>query len=195
MRADRGPLLAAGALAVVAGLAAWAIGVDTARSGLVAAVVIVLAAARHLLTEQSAVRRTDRWRPRAVPLPVGTRREVRQLSWRLSSRRGQVSPTAVARLAALARVRLARRGLDLDEPGQAAVVRRLVGTGAYRVLTGDEGRPIGLWAFSRAVDAVERLDATDAAPDAGSAPQGRPTPHDRPRPMPVPLPTREERAR
>ncbi|MGI8457884.1 MAG: hypothetical protein ACR2LI_07210 [Propionibacteriaceae bacterium] len=117
----------------------------------------------------SGVVAVARFRPSAVdvewPAPAvlapdkGARREIARLSWSVG--RGgdsRVGSTSVRRLQELAARRLARRGLQLHDPADAAQVTELLGAGPLRLLTTPRGMShVSPAAFREAVAAVERL--------------------------------------
>lgn len=100
----------------------------------------------------------------------GTRSDLMQLSWALHGRDGRISDTAVKRLRGFARGRLARAGLDLDDPDDIAGIVAVVGTEAHTTLT-DRRRPT-LAAVERCLD---RLDGV-AVPGTPRIGRGHPTP-------------------
>jgi|GEM_PF-5005226 len=143
-------------LAILVGAVAWVFGVSWLQSAFLASAVMTVGAGRAAPPFHDVT-----WRNRRAPRPHGTRNEVATLSWRLIGRNGAVNPPAAVRLLPLAERRLARHGVDLHDPGDAAGAERLLGSRAYRVLravVGNRSRPIRYPAFVRCVAAIERLD-------------------------------------
>ena len=92
---------------------------------------------------------------RPNPLRGGARREVGSVAWSLRSTRGHVSPGASARLHAVAARRLARQGIDLDDPADQERAEAALGPRAYRVVTEPATRSFST--MRAAIRAVELL--------------------------------------
>lgn len=144
-------------LAILVGVAAWVFGVSWVQSVFLASAVMTVGAGRALPLQNVS------WPDRRPRRPDGTRSEVARLSWRLTDRNGAVTPLAVRRLLSLAEHRLARHGVDLHDPGDAAAAERLLGSRAYRVVVGHPTGPIRYPAFVRCVAAIEQLDDLPAS--------------------------------
>jgi hypothetical protein len=101
------------------------------------------------------------WRPGARATPPGTRGDILKLGWSLGSNRGRtgVDTVGLRRLRALARTRLERHGLDLDDAAHRDRIVALLGPRAYEVVRpGRSARP-RLRDFEACVTVVARLDA------------------------------------
>lgn len=118
--------------AVVLPAAAWAIGVPWPFALLLAG----LGAAAVGITALPRMTAEPEWPRIAPPQVEGGRREVMSLSWMLTSRHHGVDPAAMRRLRAIARRRLAVRGIDLDsrDPAQQRRAAELLGDPAHRIL-------------------------------------------------------------
>jgi hypothetical protein len=159
------------AVAALAGLGAWAVGVAGVQSAVVAAVVATVGAGHSLLSRSEPAQGSLRRRHQAAR--QGTRHEVTRLSWTLTGRQGVVATRTVQRLRVLAERRLAHLGVDVADPRHAGAASALLGEGAYSVLIADPSQPVGYRAFVRCVAAVERLDD----PPAPAVPGGGATSH------------------
>lgn len=117
-------------LAAIIGFAAWFFGLDAAHAIGLGAVVLAAASGLTLLGDQAAVD----WPPDPILPRDGARREVSQLGWALHSRGGGVAPEAVRRLRSVTAQTLELHGLDLDAPGDAAEIARILGGDTVRLL-------------------------------------------------------------
>ena len=115
---------------------------------------------------------------------AGARGEVLDLAWTMVGRDGRVRERTLRRLRESAARRVARHGLDLNDPDDAAASTALLGARAHATLT-HRGHPqptIG--DLTHTLGVLERLGATrdDAAPPPGPdavATPGRPEARDR----------------
>lgn len=87
----------------------------------------------------------------------GSRLEVAALSWSLLGRGGRVTEGALRRLRAVARGRLARNGLDLDDPAHHETIAALLGPAAWEVLTTTADMP-SRRQYEQCVRALERAE-------------------------------------
>lgn len=156
----------AGVAGAAAAAALWFLGIATPFA--VGAGVLILAAG-VAWTGFAGGEGPEFVRPRSEPRP-GTRSDLMQLAWSLRSRDGRISDTGAKRLRAFARGRLARAGVDIDDPADAGVARTLLGEDAWATLIGGD-RP-GLRAVEHCLDSLEHV-APHGARIAG---KGRPTP-------------------
>lgn len=143
---------------LVAGVA-WAIGVTPLQSAVIAVCVVAVGTVRGVMEVQQRASGGEPWHGGWTLTRGGSRRDVRQLGWRMRADRGRVHGAALQRLRRVAWTRLRRHGIDLDDPAQSAAAEALIGTTAYRVLTVEHGRAVRYAAFVQAVDALERLAA------------------------------------
>lgn len=105
------------------------------------------------------------WSSRGRSNHAGSRSDVSELSWSL---RGNSGTAAVWRLRRIARQRLARHHLDLDNAADRPRIEQLIGRQAYVVLA--RRRQVRLRALLRCLDALSAIDlarATTPAPRAG----------------------------
>jgi hypothetical protein len=121
-------------------------------SGLVAAAAIALWRAMPRLEEPVWSRRL----PEAVP---GSRDDVLVLGWAIADLRGHVQPRALERVRAVARERLAQRGLDLDAASDRGEIEALLGKRAYAALHSSISNMPGQTALLACLDALDRLSA------------------------------------
>src|SRR5690554_6314006 len=152
-RAMRVPLQTVLAGAVVAAVSK-VVGLDLLHAiflGL-AAVVVVLAV---VVVRRGGARAA--WLPDNRTETDGSRLEVAALSWSLLGRGGRVSEGALRRLRAVARGRLARNGLDLDEPAHHEAIAALLGPAAWEVLTTTADMP-SRRQYEQCVRALERAE-------------------------------------
>lgn len=80
--------------------------------------------------------------------------EVARLSWNINSRTGEAGFLIVRRVERVLRHRLARLGLDLDDPAQAPAVDELLGAGVRDTFTRAEVTRADL---ERVMTAIDRL--------------------------------------
>ena len=80
--------------------------------------------------------------------------EVARLSWNINSRTGEAGFLIVRRVERVLRHRLARLGLDLDDPAQASAVDELLGAGVRDTFTRAEVTRADL---ERVMTAIDRL--------------------------------------
>lgn len=150
--------------ALLVAFLAWAIGVTPRQSAVIFVCVLAVAAGRGVAEVQQFASGGEQWRGRWSLTADGTRRDVRQLGWRMRADHGRVHGAALQRLRRVATQRLHRHGVDLADPAHAAAAEALLGATAYRVLTAGTGQAVRYAAFVQAVDALERLPATQPAP-------------------------------
>ncbi|WP_143034066.1 hypothetical protein [Paramicrobacterium humi] len=74
------------------------------------------------------------WPDRELERPAGRRDDVSRLGWSLRPQRSGIGDAGIKRVRELARVRLERRSLDLDDAGDETEIARLLGPHARRVL-------------------------------------------------------------
>ena len=167
------PVLLSAVAGLLAAGVAWAIGVTLRQSAVVAICVVVAGAARGVITAQQSASAGDDWRGRWTLTRAGSRRDVRQLGWRMRADHGRVHGAALQRLRRVARSRLGRHGIDLDDPAQTAAAEAVLGATAYRVRTAEHGRAVRYAAFVQTVDALERLTTADTPATSTSIPEPR----------------------
>lgn len=164
-----GPVVGALAVAVPAGLFLWFVGISVA-STLAFAVTVVAAGIAWGGYAGSTPPPAYRLRPGPRP---GVRSDVAQLSWALRDRDGQVSEPGEKRVRLFARRRLARHGLDLDDPAHRERIEALIGESAYALLMRSGGPRPPLTAVEHCLDA---LDAIAPGRPSPVTQEGRPTP-------------------
>lgn len=117
-----------------------------------AAAWLVLIAAVGLLS-RAALLDDASWPPaRPERRPRGS--DVARLSWNINSRTGEAGFLIVRRVQRVLRHRLARLGLDLDDPGQSGAVDALLGPGIRETFTRPEVTRTDL---ERVMAAIDRL--------------------------------------
>jgi hypothetical protein len=167
-----GSIVGALAIAVPAGLFLWFVGISIASTLAFAVTVIASGIAWGGYAGSTA---PTAYRARPGPRP-GVRSDAAQLSWALRDRDGQVSEPGEKRIRLYARRRLARHGLDLDDPLHRERIEALIGESAYALLNRSGGPRPPLSAIEHCLDALDAL-ASARAHSAGPTPQeGRPTP-------------------
>ncbi|MFC8732639.1 hypothetical protein ACFT5B_09290 [Luteimicrobium sp. NPDC057192] len=140
-------------LPVLAVVVPWYLGVDPWHALAFGAVALTIA----VLWRGAPDWDEAAWRPGSRPPASGVRDDVSRLSMVVGRGHLPVGPAAVRRLRAVAAVRLARHGVDLDDPADAPRVAALLGPHAPAVLRGDVTR-VKRPAFVACVDGLERLD-------------------------------------
>jgi hypothetical protein len=100
------------------------------------------------------------WLSRGRSNRAGSRSDISELSWSL---RGNSGTAAVWRLRRIARQRLARHHLDLDNALDRSRIEQLIGRRAYVVLARGRRRQVRLRALLRCLDALDVLAAIDPA--------------------------------
>ena len=153
-------------------IVALAVGVVLAVSGLPFGLVLLFAAV-VAVGGALATAFVDPEEPTLPERPTllrgGARREVGFVAWSLRSTRGRVSPGASARLRSVAQRRLARQGIDLDDPADRLRAEAVLGARAYRVVSDPMTRSFStMRAAIRAVDHLD--DGSSARPHAIAAP-------------------------
>ncbi|GAA3814559.1 hypothetical protein [Cellulomonas soli] len=98
--------------------------------------------------------------PERVPAPprTGARGDVQDLAWSMVGRDGRIGERPLRALRAAATTRIARHGLRLTAPEDAAAVRALLGERAYRTLTWTVSPLPPVRDVRHALDVLERLD-------------------------------------
>jgi len=140
---------------LAAGLA-WffgAVGWWAAAAGLVAAAAIAVWRAAPRLEEPV-------WPKREPESSPGARDDVHVLGWAISDLRGHVQPRALDRVRAVARDRLAPRGLQLDAASDRDAVEAVIGTRAYATLHSNVASMPSQAALLACLDALEQLKET-----------------------------------
>lgn len=168
-------------VAAVLGVVAWGLGMDGESALTLAAVTLALAAV--LLRVDAVVEpRPER---EEVHVRDGVRGEVQDLAWAMAGRDGRAGERALRHLRAAAARRLARHGLDLDDPEQTDAVVDLLGARAHRTVTHRQHPLPSVADLVHTVEVLERLGTTrdrtparPAAPPAGP-PNATPTPDPR----------------
>jgi hypothetical protein len=157
-------------VAVAGAVAAAVLGLGTWRAVTVGVAVTGAGAVLAALPRQVRVG----WAVEPAPGSEGGRSELLYLSLALQPRGGRVSQTGLARVQALGRDRLRRRGLHLDQEADGPAVEHLVGRTAAAVLVW-RGDPLP--ALPAVRECLARLEALSpagaaAAPAPATAPAG-----------------------
>lgn len=120
----------------VAGGIGWLVGMHAVH-----AVLTGLGVAGLVLVGSTFDPRPDeRWSREPSPDRHGARTELAHLSWTMRARDGRVGERVVQRLRRTATSRLARVGLRLDDPADAARAAEVLGPRAWRTLHPTGGR-------------------------------------------------------
>lgn len=145
--------------ALIGGMA-WALGMEGPSA------VVVALAAGTLTAVLVRVDAAGEPRPaRHVPESRdGSRGEVQDLAWSMAGRDGRAGERALRHLRRAAARRLARHGLDLEDPEDAAAVADLVGARAHATLTRRQHPLPSVPDLVHTVDVLERLGATRTRP-------------------------------
>lgn len=145
-----------------------------AVGGLVAAVVT-------LLVQRLDADDEPDWTPPGYDRRRGSRGDVQELAWSVAGRDGRAGERVLRRLRDVARVRLARHGLDLADPADAPAVERLVGGRAFMTLTRRSHPLPRVSDLQHTLEVLERLGPArhDVARPAGDAPAPLATPRTR----------------
>ncbi|GAA4172749.1 hypothetical protein GCM10022287_14150 [Gryllotalpicola koreensis] len=145
-----GPAVAVG---VIVGVAVWFFGASpwwAVALALVGAAAIALWRAMPGLEEPI-------WPKREPETGPGARDDVHVLGWAVADLRGHVQLRALDRVRAVARDRLAQRGLDLDAESDRAAIESLLGTRAYRTLHSNVSSMPSQSALLACLDALDRV--------------------------------------
>ncbi|MBB2923458.1 hypothetical protein [Cellulomonas cellasea] len=148
----RRPVLGALACGLVAGAVAWFLGMHTPHAVLTGLGVVGLV----LVGVTFDPRPDERWSREPSPDRHGARTELAHLSWTMRGRDGRVGERVVQRLLRTATSRLARVGLRLDDPEDAARAAQLLGPRAWSTLHPSGGR---MPRFADVEHTVSRLEA------------------------------------
>ncbi|GAA3769374.1 hypothetical protein GCM10022240_22220 [Microbacterium kribbense] len=148
------PIAGGAALGAVVALLLWFVGVTAPFAVAAGALVLAggIAWTAFADTDSPGYHRAD-----PSPRP-GTRSDLARVSWSLHSRHGQIGESGRKHLYAFARTRLARSGLDLDDPAAAEPIRALLGDRPYLTLTGRS--PVSLRMVADCLTALEAIDST-----------------------------------
>ncbi len=131
---------------VVVGLGGLGVPVEFAAAWLLLIVAVGLLSRAGHIGERS-------WPPpRPERRPRGS--EVSRLAWNINARTGVAGLVIVRRVERVLRRRLARLGLDLDDPGQSRAVDELLGAGIRETFVRPE---VTLTDLERVMTAIDRL--------------------------------------
>ena len=100
--------------------------------------------------------------PREEPAPATRGSEISRLAWAFNPRTGVAGEIVSRRVRALLRRRLARRGIDPDDPAQQSRIDAILGVGLWQRLNGRQVQNIDI---RNALDAADRLAAASDDPD------------------------------
>jgi hypothetical protein len=167
--ADRRALLAAG---IVVGLGALLVLIGSSPAH--ALMLTALGVAGVLLWHRTGYAGDTVW-PRVPDVRRdGNRRDVSDLGWSVLGRDGRVTVAAARRVRRLTERRLAHHGVDdLDDPGAASDLARLLGPRTARTVHGlvTDGRlptPAELDTWLVALDQLDQAPSTPDRPDGGT---------------------------
>jgi hypothetical protein len=155
---------------LVGAVAAWAAGLSVPTSVLLG---LLVAAGVLLLTRLDGTPDPG-WERERSARRHGARGEVQDLAWAMVGRDGRIGERVLRRLREVARRRLARHGLTLEDPA----AEQLLGTRALRTLT-RTASPLPTVADVRhTLDVLDRLGPRRTAPDDSddTDPPGSPQP-------------------
>lgn len=93
--------------------------------------------------------------------------EVSRLAWAINAESGTVNEAVTRRVRATLRRRLARLGVDVDDPAHAADADRLLGAGLWQRLA---GRRTTIADIRNGLDAAERLESLCLGGSSRAAP-------------------------
>lgn len=99
--------------------------------------------------------------PREQNAPAARGSEISRLAWAFNPRTGVAGEIVSRRVRALLRRRLARRGIDVDDPTQLGRIDGLLGVGLWQRLN---GRQVQNTDIRSALDAADRLTAASDPP-------------------------------
>lgn len=116
-------------------------------------VIVAFAIAQPVLSESIPV-----WPPKRIP-PRRRGSEVSRLAWSFNERTGLIGPLLVRRVRSLVSGRLARRGLDLDDPLHEREIDALLGAGVRESLSKEA---LKIAELERVLDAAERISLTES---------------------------------
>ncbi|WP_200903881.1 hypothetical protein [Microbacterium sp. GCS4] len=120
----------------------------------------LLAVALMLLTRPTLVDESGAWPPPA-PSSSAQGSDVSRLAWSINSRTGIAGHAVIRRVDRVLRRRLARHGLDPEDPADRLRIDELLGTGVLDLIRARE---------VRGADVERVLDALDRLPEQGSPP-------------------------
>jgi len=145
--------------AVITFVAATALSMVVLRAGS-ALLVGVAAAAIAVLAPRLGVADEPELPGAARASRDGVRSEVQDLTWALVGRDGRAGDRAVRRLHAVGAVRLARHGVDVDDPRDADRAVALVGRRAYSTLSEPASHSRSIADIRHTITALENLGST-----------------------------------
>lgn len=155
----RSRLIALIALAVVAAVVLWYLGMDPWHAAAVIGVIVAIGVVWLAVPERPSMT----WTVESSLHDDGNRSDVDRLSWSLRTRRGQVRPDAVRRVRRLAASRLAivspdaDNPLDLDRPADRAAIEQMLGGRAYRTLRPNPVRQPSFHDIEQCLDVLSTL--------------------------------------
>lgn len=123
-------LIALGLAGLALGIGLWAVGLQLEFAFAVGILVIVLGVLWLCRSDADPLS----WPERSDTKQAGLRDDVSRLAWSLRSQKTGVSGAATKRVRSLARTRLRRHGLDIDDTGDASRIVRLIGPSAHSIL-------------------------------------------------------------
>jgi len=145
------------------GLVAYAVGMDAGAAVVVGfGVAAIVVMARRLGADLEPEWGTEHRRRQE-----GARGDLQDLAWSMAGRDGRAGERAMRRLREVARVRLARHGLDLASRDDTPELRALLGDRVLDTLRRRQAPLPTLRAVQQAVDALERLGPRPSAPPGG----------------------------
>lgn len=121
----------------------------------------VLASALVLLTALRGAEAVVEDGPQDEPEPPTRGSEISRLAWAFNPRTGVAGEIVSRRVRTLLRRRLARHGIDVDDPAHSDRLDGVVGAGLWQRLSGRQVQNIDI---RRAMDAADRLASASAGP-------------------------------
>ncbi|MET0789843.1 MAG: hypothetical protein ABWY33_11430 [Cellulomonas sp.] len=147
----------------VGALGAWAAGLTVQTSALVG----LFVAAGVLLFTRLDGTPDPGWDRERSPRRHGARGEVQDLAWAMVARDGRVGERVLRRLKEVARRRLARHGLTLEDPA----TEQLIGTRALTTLTRTTSPLPSIADVRHTLDVLDRLGPRRTSPTDTGSPQ------------------------
>lgn len=133
----------------------WAVGLDLSHAAALAVAAVILVELRKV----SWFTEDEGWPERDLgPTDQGVRRDIARLSWGMDGFQSRVDRASVNRLRGVAVARLARLGVDLDDPSDREQARALLGAPSYGLLISGTTDLPTFAVFAAAVTAVEQLN-------------------------------------
>lgn len=138
------------------GVGIWLLGIEAWFAAALGCLLALVCVTWFVLSAEQTASAT--WPSRAIEPRPGARTDVSWLAWAFRQNKGSVREQGLTAVRALAARRLARRGLDLGNPGDRDDIVALLGEDAYRTIIPAGGIMPSLRAVEHCLDAVEALE-------------------------------------